>query len=623
MSSQTYKGGTVMQYKSGREQLRQFYQQEDSGEKTYIPAKPKINPNEKDRFFRVCAYCRVSTDNDEQLSSFELQQAHYRQLVQDHPNWELRRIFADQGISGTSLKNRDAFNEMIEACKRGEYDLILTKSVSRFARNLVDCISLIRMLKGLTPPVGVFFETDNLYTLGENTEFMLSFLATFAQEESVKKSEAMNWSLHQRFKDGKLLTPAPLGYDRQKDAAGHYIKYAPLLVNEAEARIVRFIYDAYLSGWSQGQIAEFLKDIGCKTKTGSKEWTGSAVAYILTNERYCGNVLTWKTFTADLYEHKHKRNRQDRDQYLYHDRHPAIVSVEKFEAVQALIENRKHHVHGTLPALHVIDEGIFRGYIPINHHWVNDDPDIYYDISNSVTKVLKVRSIEKRSFSAFDLTGYQVVRNQFTQVRYEGPSITIANNRISFNLFCMKNFEDVGYVQLLLHPAERKIAIRPCREHDTHSIRWRPDPERPIYSKTLNCQHFGNALFTIMEWDPEYIYRVRGIWAKRGTEQIIVFNLVNAVPAVLMTADGEDSKARRRVELCPAEWTEDFGDEFYEHILENGFYYLVPDTEWQTAAASIPAPGMEQFTAPSAAELQLTMEALTRGMEMHNDGQPD
>lgn len=612
-----------MQDKSGREHLRQIYQREDTGEKTYIPAKPKINPNERDRFFRVCAYCRVSTDSDEQLSSFELQRAHYRQLVLDHPNWELKHIFADQGISGTSLKNRDAFHEMIEACKRGEYDLIVTKSVSRFARNLVDCISLIRMLKGLTPPVGVFFETDNLYTLGENNEFILSFLATLAQEESVKKSEAMTWSLQQRFKDGKLLTPAPLGYDRQKDAAGHYIKYAPLLKNEAEARTVRFIYDAYLSGWSREQIAEFLKEIGCQTKTGSTEWTSSAVAYILTNERYCGNVLTWKTFTADLYEHKHKKNRQDRDQYLYHDRHPAIVSVEKFEAVQALIENRKHHVHGTLPALHVIDEGIFRGYIPINHHWVNDDPNIYYDISNSVTEVLKVRPINKRSFSAFDLTGYQVVRNQFTQVRYEGPSITIANNRISFNLFCMKNFENVGYIQLLLHPAERKIAIRPCKEHDTHSIRWRPDPERPIYSKTLNCQHFGNALFTIMEWDPEYIYRVRGIWAKRGSEQIIVFNLVNAVPAVLMTPDGKGSKARRRVELCPAEWTEDFGDEFYEHILENGFYYLVPDNEWRTSAASIPAPGMAQFATPSATELQRTMEDLTRETEMHNGGQPD
>ena len=604
----------------GREQLRHLYQKEDTGDKTFIPAKPKINPNENGRFFRVCAYCRVSTDNDEQLSSFELQQAHYKQLVHDHPNWELKRIYADEGISGTSLKNRYAFTEMIEACRHGEYDLIITKSVSRFARNLVDCISLIRMLKGLTPPVGVYFETDNLYTLGENTEFMLSFLATFAQEESVKKSEAMNWSLQQRFKDGKLLTPAPLGYDRQKDVAGHYIKYAPLVINPAESNTVSFIYDAYLFGWSQENIATFLKDIGVKTKTGSTDWTSSAVSYILTNERYVGSVLTWKTFTADLYEHKHKKNRKDRDQYLYHDRHPAIISLEKFEAVQSLIENRKHHIHGTLPLLHVIDEGIFRGFIPINHHWVNDDPNIYYDISNSVSKVLKVRKIDKKELSAFDLTGYQVVRNQFTQIRYEGPSITIADSKISFNKFCMKNFENVGYIQLLLHPAERKIAIRPCKEHDTHSIRWQPDPSKPIYSKTLNCQHFGNALFSIMQWDPEYIYRVRGIWAKRGTEQIIVFNLVNAIPAVLVNTGEEESKVRKRVELCPSEWTDDFGDEFYEHILENGFYYLAPDNEWQTSAVSVPAPGMEQYKIPSKEEFQLTMEDLTRGMKSDHDG---
>lgn len=567
-----------MQESGSREELHRVYQREDTGDKTFIPAKPKINPNERNRFFRACAYCRVSTDNDEQLSSFELQQAHYQQLAQDHPNWDLRHIFADQGISGTSLKNRDAFNEMIDACKRGEYDLILTKSVSRFARNLVDCISLIRMLKSLTPPVGVFFETDNLYTLGENNEFMLSFLATFAQEESVKKREAMNWSLQQRFKDGKLLTPALLGYDRQRDSAGHYIKYAPLVVNEAEARIVRFIYDAYLSGRSQENIAAFLSDIGCQTKTGSTDWSTSAIGYILTNERYVGDVLTWKTFTADMYEHKHRKNRRDRDQYLYHNQHPAIISAEKFEAVQVLIENRKHHVHGALPALHVIDEGIFRGYIPINHHWVNDDPNVYYDISNSVARVFRARTINKRSLSAFDLSGYQVVRNQFTQVRYEGPTITIADNRISFNLFCMRCFENVGHIQLLLHPAERKIGIRPCRECDTHSIRWRPDPRKPIYSKTLNCQHFGNALFRIMDWNPDYIYRVRGIWAKRGSEQIIVFNLANAVPAALVAANEAEGSTRRRIEMCPAEWTDDFGEEFYEHVLENGFYYLAPES---------------------------------------------
>ena len=602
-----------MPINKSREELRQTYRNEDTGEKTYIPAKPKVDLYGETYPFRACAYCRVSTDNDEQLSSFELQQAHYRQVVQDHPNWELKHIYADEGISGTSLKNRDAFNEMIEACKRGEYDLIITKSVSRFARNLVDCISLIRMLKGLTPPVGVFFETDNLYTLSENTEFMLSFLATFAQEESVKKSEAMNWSLQQRFKDGKLLTPALLGYDRPRDVTGRYIKYAPLIVNEKEAQIVRFIYDAYLAGWSLESIASFLTDIGCETKTGATEWNAGSIGYILTNERYCGNVLTWKTFTADLYEHKHKRNRQDRDQYLYKDRHDAIISVEKFEAVQVLTENRKHHVRGTLPSMHVIDEGIFRGFIPINHHWVNDDPSVYYDISNSVQRPARLKQIEKKRISAFDLEGYQVVRGQFTQVRYEGPAITISGGKISFNKFCMKKYDAVAFIQLLLHPAERKIAIRPCQEHDTHSIRWRPDPERALYCKSLNCQHFGTALYKIMDWNPDYMYRIRGTWAKRGQEEIIVFNLSNATPAMLIQADNAENQSRRRVALCPDEWSDDFGEEFYEHTLENGFFYLTPFTEWKAQATSIPAPGIEQICIPTAEDLQTSMDNLKRG----------
>lgn len=604
---------------NSREKLREIYQRKDNSHKFFIPAKPKTDPNERNRLFRVCAYCRVSTDSDEQLSSFELQQAHYLHLVEEHPNWELRHIYADEGISGTSLKNRAQFVEMIEACQHGEYDLIVTKSVSRFARNLVDCISTIRMLKGLPKPVGVYFETDNLNTLEENNEFMLSFLATFAQEESVKKREAMNWSLTQRFKDGKLLTPALLGYERPRDVTGRYIKYAPLEINESEAAIVRFIYDAYLFGWTQEEIAIFLTDIECETKTGGTEWSSSSIGYILTNERYCGNVLTWKTFTADLYEHKHKRNRKDRDQYLYTDQHEAIISPEKFESVQILMNNRKHHVRGTLPLLHVIDEGIFRGFIPINHHWINDDPNVYYDISNSIDSNVKIRKIDKSRLSAFNLEGYQVVRNQFTQVRYEGPSITISDGKITFNLFCMKKFDDVGFVQLLLHPTERKIAIRPCQETDVHSIRWRPDPTKQFYPKTLLCQHFGSALYGIMEWNPDFLYKIRGIWAKRLDEQIIVFNLSNAVPAVLVTKDGAENAVKRRVELCPDEWIDDFGEEFYEHTLENEFYYLTPDADWHTGIQSIPAPGMKQYVIPTSEELQKSIGTIKEGTDDKNE----
>lgn len=591
-----------------REQLRQIYQVTDTSDKTYIPARPKRNLDSESKRMRTCAYCRVSTGNDEQLSSYELQLKHYKELAENHSNWDLIKIYADEGISGTSTKKRDAFNEMVAACERGEYDLIVTKSVSRFARNIVDCITIARKLKHQMKPVGIYFETDNLYTLSEESELMLSFLATIAQEESVKKSEAMNWSLNQRFKDGKLLTPSLLGYDRPKDSYGRYIKYANLEVNEEEANIVRFIYDAYLSGWTQEQIAAFLTDIQCSTKTGNTEWNAGSIRYILTNERYCGNILTWKTFTADLYEHKHKKNRQDRDQYLYKEQHDAIISVEKFEAVQILLENKKHHMVG-FPSLQVIGEGIFRGFIPINHHWVNDNPDIYYDVSNSVKHKEKTEKFRKRIFSAFDLEGYQVVRGEFMQVRYEGPTVTVSEGKISFNTFCVRKFEDIAYIQILLHPAERKIAIRPCKKEDKNSICWRPDPVKKVNSKTLSCQYFVRALYSIMGWNPEYLYRIRGTWVSNGKEQIIMFVLSNAVPLTFIIEENENAEIKKkRVDMCPEEWDDDFGDEFYEHSLENGYYYVTPKDEWKSETESITPPGMEQITVPTEEQLRKTID---------------
>lgn len=595
-----------------REDLRKLYQSEDASDKVFIPAKPKVSLNDQTRIFRVCAYCRVSTGSEDQLPSFELQQAHYRQLARDRPNWDLKKIYADEGISGTSLKNRTEFNAMIAACENGEYDLIVTKNVSRFARNLVDCVSLVRRLKSLAPPVGVFFETDNLNTLEKDSEFILTFLASLAQEESVKKREAMVWSLTQRFKDRKLLTPPPLGYDRQKDASGNTIKYAPLVVNEAEANIVRFIFDAYLHGWAQADIADFLTNIGCRTKTGSTDWNSGSIGYILTNERYCGDVLTWKTFTSDLFEHKRKKNRQDIDQYRYMGQHEAIIPREKFEMAQALLQNRKHHVRGALPCIHVIDSGLFRGFVPINHHWINEDPGLYYDSSNSVKKRGGESRIPKSAFSAFDLQGYQVVRSQFTQARCEGPAVTISRDRIAFNLLSVRKFADVGHVQLLLHPSERKIAIRPCEEEAAHSIKWRPDAAKPLYAKTLCCRHFCAALFSIMDWNPDFLYRVRGIWLRRGDERIIIYNLENAVSIVLPAGIERASRRKMRAELFPAQWEDGFGQEFYDHIMEGEIFSLKRDTPWQAFKPSVPAPGVEQYRTPTEKELRAMIETLTR-----------
>lgn len=605
-----------------REQLRQVYQREEQAAAKYIPAKPKIDIYGEDKVFRVCAYCRVSTDNDAQLSSFELQQQHYRQLVGNHPNWDLKHIYADEGISGTSLKNRDDFNAMIAACERGEYDLIVTKSVSRFARNLVDCITLVRKLKRRNPPIGVFFETDNLNTLSEESELMISFLATFAQEESVKKSESMNWSLQQRFKSGRLLTPELLGYERPRDAAGHYIKYGRLQIVEKEAKVVRFIFDAFLAGKSPKDIAQLLTDIECPTKTGMDQWSEGSISYILRNERYCGNVLTWKTFTSDMLEHKHRRNRMDRDQYLYTDHHDAIISVETYEAAQVLLENRRHHYYGALPTLRVIDDGVFRGYIPINHHWINEDPTALFEASNSVPAG-GVKKIRKSNFSAFDFDGYQVVRGQFLMARPECPCITVTPDKITFNIICMRKFAGVSHVQLLLHPTERKLAIRPCGPKDTHHIRWRVDKEKPLYPKTISCPHFGNALYRIMNWNPDYVYHIRGSWAARARDEIIVFTLSNAVPAAYMEtvpADEPGEGRKRRVEMCPEEWSDTFGKEFYAYALDNSFYFLAPKTDWKADTKSIAAPGIRQLTVMTEEELEQHIELLRQSEGAENNG---
>mgnify|MGYP002524396024 CR=1 FL=1 len=372
----------------------------------YIPAKNKTKLYEPNHSYRTCAYCRVSTDNDAQLSSFKLQQDHYKNLAGQHPNWKLQHIFADEGISGTSRKNRNEFNDMISRCERGEFDLIVTKSVSRFARNLVDCISLVRKLKSLSPPVGVFFETDNLFTLSEDSELKLSLLATFAQEESIKKSESMNWSLKERFKNKKLLTPELYGYRRQRDAAGNYIKYGKLEINEYEAEVVKFIFNAFLSGFSIESICDILEDIGCKTKLGNDKWSEGSVSYILRNERYCGNVLTWKQFTFDVFEHRKRKNKQDRDQYLYTDVHEAIVTAEQFDAVQILMDNRKYGYRGGMPIMQVVNMGVFCGYVPINHHWINIEPEVYYKASKSASGYSEPSNrVPKITFSNFDLTG--------------------------------------------------------------------------------------------------------------------------------------------------------------------------------------------------------------------------
>ena len=295
MNENEQKAGSVADQKS---KIRERYKGIDPDELDVIPALPQEDIFAVENEQRVAVYARVSTDDPRQTSSYELQKNHYHDVISKSPNWKLVQIYADEGISGTSLQHRDQFKLMIEDCKKGQIDLIVTKSVSRFARNVVDCIGYVRELLSLPHPVGVFFETERLNTFDPKSEMVLSFMATLAQEESHTKSEIMNASIEMRFRRGIFLTPILLGYDHDEDGN--------LIINEGEAKIVKLIFMMYLNGCTCQEIADTLTGLGCETKKGNTIWSPGSILQILQNERHCGDVLAHKTYTPNYLNHKSK-----------------------------------------------------------------------------------------------------------------------------------------------------------------------------------------------------------------------------------------------------------------------------------------------------------------------------
>lgn len=288
-----------------------------------MPAREDMAPHHSDDvIYRVAPYCRVSTMSEMQAESFEIQQQYYNEYIAKHPNWTLVRIYADEGISATSVKNRKDFNNMIEDCKAGKIDLIVTKSVSRFARNVVDCIKYARDLRALSPPVGIYFETENINTLSQNGELLLTVLAAFAQDESVNKSISVAWGIRQRFAKGIPKLVKPYGYQNDD---------GKLVVDEEEASVVIRIFAFYLGGKTPYEIAKILTDEGVPTPTGKKPcWTLSSVTYILGNDRYCGDVIMQKSLCVDLFAHKRVRNLGQVERYRMRDVHPPLISKEEW-----------------------------------------------------------------------------------------------------------------------------------------------------------------------------------------------------------------------------------------------------------------------------------------------------
>ena len=359
-----------------KEKIRNRYRNSNADRLEVIPAKPSPKLFDDDDHKRVAVYARVSTLATQQTSSFELQQKHYTDFVDRHDNWELVKIYSDEGISGTSLKRRDGFIEMIGDCKKGMIDLIVVKSISRFSRNVVDGISIIDELRALDPPVGVYFEMEGLYTLTNDNELSLTLMQTMAQEESRIKSVSMDASYEMRFSHGIFLTPPLLGYDRDEDGN--------LVINHDEALTVKLIFYMYLSGHGTMAIASKLAELGRKTKKGNAKWTQNSIVNVLRNERHCGAVLARKTWTPNYKTHKARKNRGDRNQYYDPHHHAPIINRDDFHAVQKMLANAKYGVRSFMPELNVICGGELDGFVTINPRWAAFSACDYMQASENI-----------------------------------------------------------------------------------------------------------------------------------------------------------------------------------------------------------------------------------------------
>ena len=328
------------------------------------------------RRLKVAAYARVSTEQDEQQNSYEAQVDYYTRYISSNPEWEFVSVFSDEGITGTNTKNRDGFNQMINAALAGEIDLILTKSISRFARNTVDTLQAVRKLKAVG--VEVIFEKENLHTLDPKCEMILTIFSSLAQEESRSISENIRWGHRKNMADGKVSLPYSsfLGYRKGEDGR-------PEIVEE-EAQVVRMIYSMFLDNYTINDIARYLTEQSILTPRGKARWSVSTIRSILGNEKYAGNALLQKTYTVDYLTKEVRKNNGELPQYLIEFSHDPIIDQAIFDQVQEKLASQASYcrkIRNNSPMSNTLICGVcgdFYGHKVWHNHANTECYDVWY-----------------------------------------------------------------------------------------------------------------------------------------------------------------------------------------------------------------------------------------------------
>ena len=412
--------------------------------------------------------------------------------------------------------------------------------------------------------------------------------------------------MERRFSKGIFLIPKLLGYDLDEDGN--------LVVNPEEADTVKVIYDLYLNGWSSAEIADLLTSYGRKTKLGNEVWNPTSIDGVIENERHCGDIRARKTYTPDFKTHKSVKNRQNRKQYVQRNHHEPIVTREVYNAANHLKSSRQYRSKSRpLPVLSVIDGGILAGYVPVDKNWSGFSTEDYQTACQSVEiEQAEVPEDGKQLY----MGNYRVVRSEYFP-SLERPSMIIENGKLRFNTACLKKFEDVEYVELLLNTVTNTIAIRPCDEENPNAIHWgRLREERWIVS-TMGCRGLSRTLFDLMSWEDEGKYRFSGQFLCQGGQKILLFELdepiiTKTVEQVIVPEQAEEQAEEEivvteKVRVYPASWAENIGERV--SVLERHHYAGV----WDVLRPATELEEMNIFTAEKLDELMKEAEGIMEG----------
>ena len=558
----------------------------------FPPAPPETSGSRCGRKIRTAAYVRVSTDSTQQEGSLALQKEYFENYIKSNPELEFFEIYEDDGITATNVEKRKGFLKMIEDCKAGKIDLIFTKSISRFARNLGDLLHYVNILNALNPPVEVRFEADRISTFGASGEILIMVLGLVAQEESRQKSESITWAIDNLFAQGKYYAPPVLGYDKEKGRDN------PLTINEKEAKIVRLCFALTVMGFSFYRVAKILRFLELKSKPGNVCWTASGVVALLSNEKYAGELIARKTVTRSYKTQKSKKNEGEKAQYHDKKHHEPIVPPLAFAVAKKIIKYRTGNVN-CIPYLKTVPEGALKGFVAVNKALRRYTLDDYSMASHTVYEEQDNSEIIifADQVCKFDLRPYDTVSNLLFDDRTK-PSCTIHNGKIIFNAACCKALAaDKG--EILFHPAKAILAVRTPVEETSETV--------ALHTKPIPLSRFIPVALESAGLKYGYRYRIYGTRREKNNERIMFFDLNNAK---IMTEDKDGF-------LLPVKYAERYGDGFYENRASCGLHKIDVEGLWQASCESMPADALakqieelNEFCMKSLAEFGLNGENL-------------